>query len=151
MTVATRPIAIGMRGFAVRSRFGFSFAADGRHAACLSGTGGSPLGVEWWSMAGAAAGRRLLHPRDRLTIGTQVCCLRGGRVLLAFPTPGGHRLVLVEPFAGGPVERELTTIEYPRLRLIDTLDPDTLALAIGTLDGTRSTIWRILPTAPWLE
>jgi pimeloyl-ACP methyl ester carboxylesterase len=134
---------------AVPTRVGFSFAADGRHAACLMSEGGSPPALEWWSFGGVAAGRRLLSSVDSMW--SQVLCVAGGRVLLNHPGAGGHQVVLTEPTETGLAKRPLFTAECPGFRLLDTPGPGALAVAIGRVDEDRSQIWRILPEPPWRE
>ncbi|MFG1942823.1 alpha/beta hydrolase family protein [Nonomuraea sp. NPDC048826] len=125
---------------AILTRISFSFAADGRHAACLARQDDGPLRVERWSFTGPAPRRATLD--GGRSIWTQLLTLTDGRILFTRPGAGHNRLVLAEPAADGLAERTLLTIDCPSVRLIASPDSRALALAVGTADE-RSAIWRI--------
>jgi len=125
------------------ARISFSLATAGTHAACLASDGGSPLALERWLFAGPAVKRlRLPTDRDESTY-AQVLCVSDGRVLITRPDADAHKIVLVAPEAAGLAERSSVTIEYKAVRLIDTPDPETLALAVGHDLGGHTKIWRL--------
>jgi pimeloyl-ACP methyl ester carboxylesterase len=142
-----------------RTRISFSFAADGAHAACLTGAGGAPLAVETWTFTGSGVDRRTLPTRHGETTWAQLLCRTDGRVLFTRPGRGQHRLALAEPAptghpagqADGLTERELTTVDSAGLRLIPTVGPGLLALAVGHTAADRCVLWRVLDRQPWLE
>jgi len=146
VTLADRAVARSPR-----ARIGFSFAADGSDAVCLSAERSAPLVLERWSFSRPAPRREELSTEDGYSISTQVLALGAGRVVLVRPGVQQHRLALVEPTTTGLAERPLVTVEGAGVRLIDTPDPGALAIAVVDTGAGHSTLWRVLPGAPWLE
>ncbi|WP_235618898.1 alpha/beta hydrolase family protein [Embleya scabrispora] len=131
--VTTRPLR----------RIGWSFAADGGHAACLATPGDGTWRVESWSLRpGRASGAIPVGTGTPERLHTQLLALPDGRVLACRHEPGRHELALLEADDAGS-ERHVTTVRLPGLRLLPYPGTDALALALGADTTPSTTVWLV--------
>ncbi|MEV6209826.1 alpha/beta fold hydrolase [Kitasatospora sp. NPDC051914] len=137
-------------------RFGFTFAPDGSHAACLAAGPDGGWYAESWRLpadGGPAETGPLALPGGRTeNLRSQLVALPDGRVLVCRHDGERHDLVLLSP---GAAEREqqLARLWMPGLRLLPA--PAGGAIALGTDQRPVTTVWRIAadgsPPAPAAE
>jgi pimeloyl-ACP methyl ester carboxylesterase len=135
---------------AVTSRISTRFSADGSLAACLADDGQS-LHPEVWAFTATSDHARMLRTPDGETGLPQLLPLPGDRALLIRHGDAGHDLVLLETGGTETRERRLATVTAPGFRLLAGHAPDTPILAMSWEARGRTTVWRVLPRAPWLE
>ena len=113
MNVATRASTQALR------RIGFTFAADGSHAACLASGADGGWYAESWLLpeTGAAVPTALPLPGQRSeSLRSQLVSLPDGGVLVCRHEGERHELVLMPGPGGG--EQRLATVVRPGLRLL---------------------------------
>ncbi|MFB6893041.1 alpha/beta fold hydrolase [Kitasatospora sp. NPDC056327] len=149
MTVATRATTQALR------RLGFTFAADGSHAACLASAADGGWYAESWRLpaTGPAVPTGLHLPGHRSeNLRSQLVALPDGSVLVCRRDGERHDLVTLSAATdrhGRPVtaERSSATIRMPGLRLLP-LPADApsgprapVALALGSDTRPATTVW----------
>ncbi|GAA1397997.1 hypothetical protein GCM10009639_36010 [Kitasatospora putterlickiae] len=151
MNVATRATTQALR------RLGFTFAADGGHAACLASAADGGWYVESWRLPadGPATPTGLHLPGNRFeSPRSQLVALPDGSVLVCRHDGERHDLVTLHNATvpdGQPVaaERPLGTLRMPGLRLLPLpagapSDPRTpVALAVGSDTRPATTVWLV--------
>ncbi|MET8699034.1 alpha/beta fold hydrolase [Kitasatospora sp. NPDC004723] len=151
MTVATRAAAQALR------RLGFTFAADGNHAACLASAADGGWYVESWRLPldGPAVPTGLRLPGNRFeSFRSQLVALPDGSVLVCRHDGERQQLVTLRPGTdpgGRPVtvERPLTTLRMPGLRLLPLPEgapsgPGApVAVALGSDTRPATTVWLV--------
>lgn len=149
MTASTRVAAPALR------RVGFTFSADGSHAACLAAADGGRWYAESWRLdpAGGPAlptGLPLLGGRSE-SLRAQLVSLPDGRVLLCRQDGEVHRLVVLAP-DGDPAqphaeERVPGTLRAPVVRLLPLPAPagsrpgGPVAVALAADARPVTTVW----------
>ncbi|MEV7175751.1 alpha/beta fold hydrolase [Kitasatospora sp. NPDC093679] len=125
-------------------RFGFTFAADGSHAACLAAGPDGGWYAESWRLPadGSAAEPVPLPPPGGRTesLRSQLVALPDGRVLVCRHDGERHDLVLLAAAADGR-EEQVARLWLPGLRLLP--QPGGGAVALGTDGRPVTTVWRI--------
>ncbi|MGH3688293.1 MAG: alpha/beta hydrolase family protein [Pseudonocardiaceae bacterium] len=130
----------------VLDRGNFWFSPSGRRLACLVGLGESRFWAEAWNLDSPPTWRPIAGDTGE-TGYTQPLALDDGRVLLARPVNGQHRVVLC------PVEgprQTLETVNALGLRLIVSRTPDALAFAVITRPDYQCELWRVRDEEPAL-
>lgn len=125
-------------------RVSFFFSARGDRAACLSGSGGSGLGIETWAWRDGAPRRQTLSTSGE-TLYSQPLPLDDGRVLVLRAGPGVHDLVLLAP---GQEEVLLGRVESRGLYLLPSPEAGTLAVAVGVYDDGSAALWVVKEADP---
>lgn len=137
MSTVTRTTAQSLR------RFGFTFATDGSHAACLAAGPDGGWHAETWRLpadGGRAEVTPLPSPGGRAeSLQTQLVALPDGRVLACRRDGDRHALVLLS--ATGEREQQLAGLRLPGLRLLPA--PGGGAVALGTDARPVTTLWRV--------
>lgn len=124
------------------------FSADGSLAACLA-TGRTGPHAEVWDFTAAVPLPHLLSTPDGERGRTQLVPVPGRAALLVRHRPDRHDLVRLGPGPTGTLEQPLRTLDTSGLRLVAV--PGAPALALGWDTPERTTVWRVLDRAPWLE
>ncbi|MGW7002501.1 hypothetical protein ACWGCW_06660 [Streptomyces sp. NPDC054933] len=142
-------------------RLGFSIAADGSYAACLTQRGspttgnpttGNPDGTGWhperWTLSGPEPYTVPLPGRQPEAVDSQVLPLPDGRVLIRRRNADRHDLALLYPTGPGTGELPVGFLHGESVRLLPAL-PCGTAYALGYANG-RSTVW-LVHGGPGLE
>ncbi|WP_354640023.1 alpha/beta hydrolase family protein [Kitasatospora camelliae] len=134
-------------------RLGFTFAADGSHAACLAAGADGVWYVESWRLpeVGPAEPTALPPSGGRAeSLQSQLVPLPDGRVLVCRHEGDLHTLVL----ASAAGERPLAALRLPGLRLLPLPGPAPasgaadglpVAVALGTDARPATTVWLVAP------
>ncbi|GJF28690.1 hypothetical protein KNE206_13900 [Kitasatospora sp. NE20-6] len=138
-------------------RFGFTFAADGSHAACLAAGPDGGWYAESWRLpadGGPAETTSLPLPGGRTeSLHTQLVALPDGRVLACRHDGEQHGLALLSTAPGDGREQQLARLWLPGLRLLP--QPGGGAVALGSDSRPVTTVWRVTtdgtPPAPVAE
>ncbi|MEV8093392.1 alpha/beta fold hydrolase [Kitasatospora sp. NPDC085879] len=125
-------------------RFGFTFAADGSHAACLAAGPDGGWYAESWRLPadGSPAEPVPLPPPAGRTesLRSQPVAMSDGRVLVCRHDGERHDLVVLSA-AREEREQQLARLWLPGLRLLPV--PGGGAVALGTDGRPVTTVWRI--------
>jgi alpha-beta hydrolase superfamily lysophospholipase len=132
------------------TRISTRFSADGSLAACLVGDGDA-WDAEVWSFAADADRHRILATPGGETIFTQLLPLPGERALLI--RHGRREHVLVGLDAAGRQTRltGMACVDTPAFRLLPGRGRHGPALAMSWSNASVTTVWQVLPQAPWLQ
>ncbi|WP_327676554.1 S9 family peptidase [Kitasatospora sp. NBC_00458] len=151
MNVATRTATQALR------RLGFTFSADGSHAACLASAADGGWYVESWRLPpdGPAAPAGLHLPGSRSeNVRSQLVALPDGSVLVCRHDGDRHDLVTLSDATDQEgrlvtAERPLATLRAPGLRLLPlpagapSGPRAPVALALGTDTRPGTTVWLV--------
>ncbi|GAA1922952.1 hypothetical protein [Streptantibioticus ferralitis] len=137
-------------------RSGFSIAADGSYAACLTQGASPPTGSvhdtgwypERWTLSGPEPYTVPLPGRQPEAVDAQVLPLPDGRVLIRRRSADRHDLALLYPTGPGTGELPVGFLHGESVRLLPAL-PCGTAYALGYANG-RSTVW-LVHGGPGLE
>ncbi|WP_377271787.1 alpha/beta fold hydrolase [Peterkaempfera sp. SMS 1(5)a] len=149
MTPSTRTAAPALR------RVGFTFSADGSHAACVAAADGGRWYAESWRLdapGGAALPTALPLPGGRPeNPHTQVVSLADGRVLVCRRDGDLNRLAVLAPAVSHAEEHFVGTLRAPALRLLPLPVPATVrpgapvAVALATDARPATSVWLLGP------
>jgi dienelactone hydrolase len=134
----------------VLDRRNFWFSPSGRRLACLAGHGDGRYWAEAWDLTGSPTWWPI--PGDTgETCYTQPLQLDDGRVLLARPVNGQHRVVLCPATKrSDAARRTLAAVDAMGLRLIVSRRRGVLAYAIITRSYSECELWRVRDQEPAL-
>ncbi|MFJ1702112.1 alpha/beta hydrolase family protein [Kitasatospora sp. NPDC088346] len=132
-------------------RAGFTFAADGSHAACLAAGADGGWYPETWRLPlhGPAEPTALPLPGDRSeNLRSQLVSLPDGRVLVCRHDGDRHTLVLLSEVAGRAAadEQQVAVLRLPGLRLLPVPGAGAgfpVAVALGTDGRPVTTVWLV--------
>ncbi|MGH3871490.1 MAG: alpha/beta hydrolase family protein [Pseudonocardiaceae bacterium] len=128
-------------------RRNFWFSPSGRRLACLAGHRSDRFWAEAWDLDGSPTWWPISGDTGE-TCYTQPLQCDDGRVLLARPVNGQHRVVLCS--ADSP-RRTLATVDALGLRLIVSRTPGVLAYALITRSYSECELWRVRDSEPALS
>ncbi|WP_406198078.1 alpha/beta fold hydrolase [Kitasatospora sp. NBC_01560] len=150
MTVVTRTATQALR------RLGFTFTADGSHAACLASAADGGWYAESWQLpaSGPAVPVPLALPGNRSeNLRSELVALPDGSVLVCRHDGERHDLVLLDAARPGTgpatTERALATLKRPGLRLLPLPDQAhdgpgaPVAVALGSDTRPATTVWLV--------